>query len=335
MNLVLRRVAAMLPALIGVVVCIFVLTRVLPGDPARTLAGDQADPSVVAKIRTDMGLDRPLHIQLVRYFSDLLHGNLGFAWHTGHSVASDFASRLPATVELALVALVIALLAGVPLGVISATRRDRPVDHAGRVFSLLGASMPLFWLGLMVIVVFYNKLGWAPAPLGRVAEGINPPTGITGLYLVDSLLTGDVVAFRSALSHIIWPALCLATGSTAIIARMTRSAMLEVIGQDYVRTAVSKGLKPSVVTLKHALRNAAPVIVTISGLQFGQLMGGAVITETVFTWPGIGSYVVQSVLATDYAPVQAFTLVAAVVYLAANLVVDLVNARLDPRIADA
>jgi ABC-type dipeptide/oligopeptide/nickel transport system permease component len=335
MNLVLRRVTAMVPALIGVVVCIFVLTRVLPGDPARTLAGDQADPSVVAKIRTDMGLDQPLHLQLVRYFTDLLHGNLGFAWHTGHSVASDFASRLPATVELALVALLIALLAGVPLGVISATRRDRPVDHAGRVFSLLGASMPLFWLGLMVIVVFYNKLGWAPAPLGRVAEGVNPPTGLTGLYLVDSLLTGDFVAFRSALSHIIWPALCLATGSTAIIARMTRSAMLEVIGQDYVRTAVSKGLKPSVVTLKHALRNAAPVIVTISGLQFGQLMGGAVITETVFTWPGIGSYVVQSVLATDYAPVQAFTLVAAVVYLAANLVVDLVNARLDPRIADA
>ncbi len=334
MHHILRRVLAMMPALFGVVICIFVLTRVLPGDPARTLAGDQADPSVVERIRADMGLDQPLHVQLVRYFADLLHGDLGFAWHTGHSVAADFADRLPATVELALVALVLSILVGVPLGILSATRRDRPIDHAGRVFSLLGASMPLFWLGLMVIVVFYNQLGWEPAPLGRVAQGVNPPTDITGLYIVDSLLTGDRVALRSAVAHIIWPALCLATGSTAILARMTRSAMLEVIGQDYVRTATSKGLAPAIVVLKHAFKNAAPVVVTVAGLQFGQLMGGAVITETVFTWPGIGSYVVQSVLATDYAPVQAFTLLAALVYLAANLVVDLVNARLDPRIAD-
>lgn len=335
MNHVMRRILAMVPALLGVIVCIFLLTRVLPGDPARTLAGEQADPATVEKIRAEMGLDQPVFGQFFSYLRDLAGGDLGFAWHTGQPVLTDFASRLPATVELALVAVVISLLVGVPMGVISATRRDRPIDHASRVFSLIGSSMPLFWLALMVIFVFYNKLGWEPAPLGRLAQGVNPPTTITGLFVVDSLLTGDFVALKSALSHVIWPALCLATGSTAIIARMTRSEMLEVINQDYVRTARSKGLPPAKVILKHALKNAAPVIVTVVGLQFGQLLGGAVITETVFSWPGIGSYVVQSVLATDYAPVQAFTLLAAVIYLTVNLCVDLVNARLDPRIDHA
>lgn len=335
MNHVMRRILAMVPALLGVIVCIFLLTRVLPGDPARTLAGEQADPATVEKIRAEMGLDQPVIGQFFSYLRDLASGDLGFAWHTGQPVLTDFASRLPATVELALVAVAISLLIGVPMGVISATRRDRPIDHASRVFSLIGSSMPLFWLALMVIFVFYNKLGWEPAPLGRLAQGVNPPTTITGLFVVDSLLTGDFVALKSALSHVIWPALCLATGSTAIIARMTRSEMLEVINQDYVRTARSKGLPPAKVILKHALKNAAPVIVTVVGLQFGQLLGGAVITETVFSWPGIGSYVVQSVLATDYAPVQAFTLLAAVIYLTVNLCVDLVNARLDPRIDHA
>ena len=303
-----RRVLAMIPSLLGVVVCIFLLTRVLPGDPARTLAGEQADPATVAKIRTQMGLDQPLLAQFVTYLRDLAGGDLGFAWHTGQPVLTDFASRLPATVELAVTAIVI---------------------------SLVGSSMPIFWLALMVIFVFFNKLGWEPAPLGRIGQDVHPPTSITGFYVVDSLLTGDTVALSSSLSHLIWPALCLATGSTAIIARMTRSEMLEVINQDYVRTARSKGLPPAKVVLKHALKNAAPVVVTVVGLQFGMLLGGAVITETVFSWPGVGSYVVQSVLATDYAPVQAFTLLAAVVYLTVNLCVDLVNGRLDPRIEHA
>ena len=335
MNHVLRRVLAMVPALLGVILCIFLLTRVLPGDPARTLAGEQADPVTVDKIRSQMGLDQPLLAQLVRYVQDLASGDFGFAWHTGQPVLTDLASRLPATIELAMTAVLISLLVGVPMGVLSATRRDRPVDHASRLFSLVGASMPVFWLALMVIFVFYNKLGWEPAPLGRIAQGVRPPTSITGLYVLDSLLTGDILAFKSSISHIIWPALCLATGSTAIIARMTRSEMLEVINQDYVRTARSKGLPPAKVILKHALKNASPVVITVVGLQFGMLLGGAVITETVFSWPGIGSYVVQSVLATDYAPVQAFTLLAAVIYLTVNLCVDLVNARLDPRIEHA
>ena len=335
MSSLARRLLSMFPALLGVVVCIFLLTRVLPGDPARTLAGEQADPTTVEQIRVQMGLDAPVPVQFFRYVGDLLHGDLGFAWHTGHPVLDDFATRLPATVELALFALVIAVLVGVPVGILSATHRDRPVDHVTRVFSLIGASMPVFWLGLMVIFIFYNRLGVEPAPLGRIAQHVNPPTTITGLFVLDSLLSGDMAALRTSLSHIIWPALCLASGSTAIMARMTRSEMLEVINQDYIRTAISKGLSPLKVTAKHALKNAAPVIVTVVGLQFGLLMGGAVITETVFSWPGIGSYVVQSVLATDYAPVQAFTLLAAVTYLIVNLLVDLTNGRLDPRVGHA
>lgn len=333
-NLV-SRLLAMIPSLLGVIICIFLLTRILPGDPARTLAGDQATPEAVAQLRTEMGLDKPVYQQFWDYLVGLLHGDLGQAWHTGHPVASDLATRFPATIELALWALGIALLIGIPAGIVSATRRDRPIDHVTRVLSLVGSSMPLFWLGLLVIMVFYSRLGWMPAPLGRVDTSVNPPTHITGLYVVDSLLTGDLIALRSSVAHLFWPALVLATGSMAVVARMTRSGMLEVLGQDYVRTAVAKGLPGWLVIGKHALKNAAPVIVTIVGLQFGQLLGGAVLTETIFTWPGVGLYITQSVMATDYAPVQAFTLVAAVVYLVVNLLVDLINARLDPRIAHA
>ena len=335
MSYVIRRILAMIPALVGVVICIFLLTRVLPGDPARTLAGEQADAASVEKIRADMGLDQPLITQFFSYIGDLLRGDLGFAWHTGHTVVEDLASRLPATAELALVAILIALVIAVPLGIVSAVCRDRWIDHVGRVISLVGASMPLFWLGLLVIYFFYFTLGIAPAPIGRISTGVNPPTEVTGLFLVDSLLSGDTVAFSSSLQSIIWPALVLATGSIAMISRMTRSAMLEVLGQDYVRTARSKGLSPRFVIGKHAFRNASPSVVTVVGLEFGQLLGGAVITETIFSWPGVGSYVTQSIMATDYAPVQAFTLLAAAIFLVVNLIVDLVNAAIDPRVRNA
>lgn len=335
MGRVSRRLVSMVPALVGVVVCIFLITRVLPGDPARAIAGPQASPSTVAKLRDQMGLSEPLYQQFVIYIQNLLHGDLGFAWHTGHSVVSDLISRVPATVELGVFAILIALVIGIPLGIISALRRDRPIDHVSRVLSLLGASMPLFWLALLVIYFFFTQLGWEPAPLGRIGEGVSEPTHVTGFFIIDSLLSGDMVALKSSLSHIIWPALCLSTISTAIIARMVRSEMLEVISQDYIRTATSKGLPPAKVVLKHAFKNAAPVTLTVVGLQFGQLMGGAVITETIFAWPGVGSYVVKSIEATDYAPVQGFTLLAAIVYLVVNLIVDLTNARLDPRVQNA
>ncbi len=335
MRLILRRLLAMIPALLGVLVAVFVITRVLPGDPARTLAGDQADPTTVERIRIEMGLDKPLPAQFLDYVAGIFRGDLGFAWHTGHSVVEDLATRMPATIELGVTALLIAILLGVPLGVASAVRRGKLLDHITRVITLVGASMPLFWLGLLVIFAFYFKLGIAPAPTGRIGSGVNPPTTITGLYLVDAALTGDGVAFASAFSHIIWPAMVLATGGLAMISRMTRSSTLEVLGQDYVRTAVSKGLPPLVVVGKHAFRNASPAVVTVIGLEFGQLMGGAVLTETIFSWPGVGSYVTQSILATDYAPVQAFTLVAAAIYLVINLLVDLAHSAIDPRVRHA
>lgn len=330
-----RRLLAMIPALLGVLVCVFLLTRVLPGDPARTLAGEQADAGTIARIREQMGLDQPLWSQFVTYLSGIARGDLGLAWHTGRPVVEDLATRFPATAELALVALVIALVLGVPLGIISAVRRGTWVDHLGRIVGLTGASMPLFWLGMLVIYLFYFVLGWAPAPVGRLGQLVNAPTEITGLFLVDSLLSGDTVAFASALNHIIWPALVLSTGALAMFSRMTRSAMLEILDQDYVRTAVSKGLRPRAVIGKHALKNAAPPVLTVLGLELGQLLAGAVLTETIFTWPGIGSYVTQSILATDYAPIQAFTLLAALLYLTINLAVDLGQAAIDPRIRHA
>jgi ABC-type dipeptide/oligopeptide/nickel transport system permease component len=328
----LRRVAAMIPTLLGVIVIIFLITRVLPGDPARTIAGENAAPSVVAKLRVQMGLDKPLWQQFVDYFVGLFQGNLGFAWHTGHSVAHDFAERFPATVELGVTALLIGLIIGIPLGIIGAVQRGRLGDHVSRVISLLGASMPLFWLGILVISVFFGVLGWEPAPLGQIGQGVNPPTHVTGFYILDSILSGDMTSLGSELAHLIWPAMVLSVGSIAIISRMTRSAMLEVLGQDYIRTAQAKGMTQWKVIGAHALKNAAPSITTVAGLEFGQLLGGAVLTETIFNWPGIGNYVVQSIEATDYAPVQALTLIAAIIFLVVNLLVDLAQGIFDPKV---
>lgn len=332
MNSVLRRILSMIPTLLGVIVLIFIITRVLPGDPARTLAGDNAAPSQVAKLREQMGLDTPLWKQFVDYFGGLFQGDLGYAWHTGRPVLDDFAVRFPATAELAIAAILIGLVVGVSLGVFSAINRDRVGDHVARVISLLGASMPLFWLGLLVISFFYGQLGIEPAPIGRISDSVNPPTQITGLFVLDSALSGDMVALKDSFSHLIWPAMVLSVNAVAIISRMTRSAMLEVLGQDYIRTAESKGLAQSQVIGKHAFKNAAPTISVIVGLEFGQLLGGAVITEMIFNWPGVGGYVIESIQATDYAPVQALTLVSAVIFLVVNLLVDLTQRIFDPRV---
>lgn len=332
MNSVIRRILSMIPTLFGVIVLIFVITRVLPGDPARTLAGDNAAPSQVANLREEMGLDDAVWKQFLDYFGGLFQGDLGFAWHTGRPVLDDFVVRFPATVELAVTAILIGLVVGVSLGVFSALNRDRIGDHVARVVSLLGASMPLFWLGLLVISFFYGQLGVEPAPIGRISDSVNPPTQITGLFVLDSLLSGDMVALKDSFEHLIWPAMVLSVNATAIISRMTRSAMLEVLGQDYVRTAESKGIAQSQVIGKHAFKNAAPTINVIVGLEFGQLLGGAVITEMIFNWPGVGGYVIESIQATDYAPVQALTLVAAVIFLVVNLLVDLSQKIFDPRV---
>jgi len=329
---VVRRLIYAIPGLIGIILITFILSRVLPGDPAIMLAGEQAPPEVVEKIRLEMGLNDPLYMQFVDYAKELVQGNLGTAWHTGHTVISDFATRFPATLELTIVSMFFAILIAIPVGVLSATKKNSWVDHISRVFSLLGAAIPIFWLGLVLIYIFYAKLGISPAPLGRISQGVYPPTHITGLYILDSLITGDMVALKQSLRQILLPAICLSTGTMAIVARMTRSSMLEVIGLDYVRTARAKGLNESTVVYKHALVNALIPTLTVLGLQFGYLIGGAVITETIFAWPGIGSYITESILATDYAPIQAFTLLSAILFMIINLLVDLVYGLIDPRI---
>lgn len=264
----------MIPALIGIIIITFILSRVLPGDPALVMAGEQATDEVIAKIRADMGLDKPLFMQFFAYVGQLLQGDLGFAYHTGHTVMSDFATRFPATIELTLASMIIAICVAIPVGIIAATQKESIIDHISRVFSLIGACVPIFWLGLLGIYIFYSILGWAPAPMGRISGDLNPPTNITGLYVVDSLLSGDMVALKSSLAHLLLPAICLSTGTMAIVARMTRSSMLEVVGQDYVRTARAKGLSETAVIGKHSLINALIPTMTVLGLQFGGLMGG-------------------------------------------------------------
>jgi len=332
LQFITRRLLYLIPSLLGIVLITFILSRVLPGDPALMIAGEQAPQHVVENIRAQLGLNEPLYVQFGAYIKQLAQGDLGIAWHTGHTVLEDFAVRLPATIELGFASLLIALLVAIPVGIVAATKKESIVDHISRVFSLIGACMPVFWLGLLLILFFYSKLGIAPAPMGRIGGDILPPTSITGLYLVDSLLTADWVAFKQSLSHLILPAICLSAGTMAIIARMMRSSMLEVIGQDYIRTARAKGLNERSVVYKHALANASIPTITMVGLQIGYLLGGAVITETIFAWPGVGSYVTESILATDYAPIQAFTLLSAVVYSGINLLVDVIYGLIDPRI---
>ncbi|MFD3260617.1 ABC transporter permease [Paenibacillus lentus] len=328
----LRRIAMMIPSIIGIVMITFILTRILPGDPALMITGEQALPEVVEKVRQEYGFDQPLYIQFWDYIKQLLRGDLGFAWHTGHSVASDFVSRFPATLELTLASMLIALVVAIPLGIAAASRQNSIFDHISRVLSFIGSSVPIFWLGLLLIALFYAKLGWLPAPIGRISGGINPPTHITGLYVLDSLLSWDMIALKSSLHHLILPSLCLSMGTMAIVTKMIRASMLEVISQDFMRTAKAKGLSSRSVIYRHGLINSLIPSLTVIGLQFGALLGGAVITETIFVWPGIGNYVTESILSADYAPIQAMTLISAILYGFINLIVELLYGVLDPRV---
>ena len=329
---VIKRLLYAIPAILLVIIIIFVLTRVMPGDPARTYLGEMATQQQVDQLTEEWGLNDPLPVQFVRYLAGLLHGDLGMAWHTHQTVAYDFIKRFPASLELAIWAIVIAILIGVPLGIVSATHKNSLVDHIARVVSMLGATMPVFWFGLMLILIFYANLGWAAAPIGRISSGINPPTTITGMYVLDSILTGDIIALKDSVAHLILPAITLSLSSMAVLARMTRSSMLEVLGQDYIRTVRAKGMTEHVVIWRHALRNALIPILTVLGGQFGMMLGYTVVVETIFSWPGIGFYVTDSILNMDYNPVQAFALLSAILYVIINLILDLLNSVVDHRV---
>jgi peptide/nickel transport system permease protein len=313
LGFLLRRIVGIAAVMIGVSVITFAISHVIPADPAAAALGDHASA------------------EYVTYVTGILHGDLGLSIRTRRAVAADLADSFPATLELSFAALLIALLVGVPAGVWSAVFRGRLPDFVVRLLALAGGSMPVFWLGLIVIGVGYYQLGWFPGG-GRIDQFVAPPPARTGLYVIDSLLAGDAEALRSSLVHLVLPALTLGYFSTAVIARMTRSSMLEVLGQDYMRTARAKGLRERIVIVRHGLRNALIPTVTIIGLTFGSLLSGAVLTETIFSWPGLGRYATASAVSLDFPAVMGVTLLAAVVYPVANLVVDVAYYWLDPRI---
>lgn len=344
---ILRRLISVLPTLIGVTLVIFLFQRLIPGDPAVAMLGEHATQENVERIREQFGLNRPAFLdrdalangdlagffdsQYIRYFGRLLKFDLGNSIHRRIPVAETLGERFPATLELAILSLFISLLIGIPAGIISAARRNTGLDGVTMVGSLIGVSMPIFWLGIMEIMLFSVFLKWLPSG-GRLSTGIEIKS-ITNLLLLDSFLTGNFTGFVDALKHIAMPAIALATIPTAIITRMTRSSMLDVLQEDYIRTAAAKGLAEGVVLFRHALKNAFLPVITIIGIQAGTLLAGAVLTETIFSWPGIGKWVYDSILGRDYPIVQGVTLLIAIIFLLVNLLVDLSYALLDPRIS--
>ena len=329
---ILKRLATVIPTLIGVIVVTFLLTRVLPGDPAVYFAGPAATPQSIAEIRKSLGLDRSLPDQFLRYVNDLAHGNFGNSLSTGQPVAAEIASRLPASAELTLFGLFLAIAIAVPLGIFAAVKQGSLIDHLCRVIATAGVSLPVFFTGLLLVYVFYFRLGWSPAPLGRLDAFATSPPDITGFFLIDSLITGNFETFRAAFSQLILPAVTLAVFSLAPITRMTRASMLAVLASEFIRTARASGLNSRTVILTYAFRNAMLPVVTTLGMVFSFLLGANVLVEKVFAWPGIGSYAVEALLQSDFAPVQGFVLTMAVMYVALNLLIDVLYGVIDPRV---
>jgi peptide/nickel transport system permease protein len=319
-----------IPVLLGVSIVVFFMVRAIPGDPAQILLGQNATQDQINALTAKMGLDKPILVQYGLFLKDAASGDLGDSIVTGRPVTTELLVRLPATFELTAFAMLIAVLVGVPVGVISAVKQYSLLDKVTSVLALTGISMPIFWLAMILVVIFGVNLELLPFP-GR----LDPTTGITaitGLVLVDSLLTLNFAGFWDGLLHLIMPALALGTIPMAVVMRMTRSSMLEVMGEDYVRTARAKGVVPWRVVFKHALRNAMLPTITVIGLQVGLLMGGAIITETIFSWPGIGLYAYNSIYSRDYASIQGVVLYGALLFVLINLVVDILYAVLDPRV---
>jgi dipeptide transport system permease protein len=331
LRFLLTRVALVIPTFIGMTLLAFFLVRLVPGDPIETMAGERGiDEARHAALVKEYGFDKPVLVQYGIYIGRVLHGDLGKSIITQAPVISEFGALFPATVELALCAIVFALLLGIPAGILAAVRRNSIFDHGVMATSLTGYSMPIFWWGLLLILLFSVQLGWTPVS-GRidVLYYVEPKTGF---LLVDSLLSGDKGAFRSALSHLVLPAIVLGTNPLAVVARMTRSAMLEVLGEDYIRTARAKGLPRLRVVGIHALRNALIPVVTVIGLQVGVLFTGAILTETIFSWPGVGKWLIEAINRRDYPVLQGGMLLLGVVVMLVNLGVDVAYGVINPRI---
>lgn len=330
LKFILKRILLAIPVLLGVSIIVFLIMRVFSADPAPVVLGEHATEEAMRAWREANGLNDPLIVQYWHFLTGALTGDLGTSYYTHAPVADEILSRFPATIELALFAIVIASVVGIVLGVISSTHKGSIVDNVSMVIALIGVSMPIFWLGVLLIILFAGTLHWLPSA-GRI-DPMLQPVGGTGFYILDTLLAGDGEALVDALRHILLPALALSMYSMAIITRMTRSSMLDTLNEDYVRTARAKGLRTGVVTRHHALRNAMLPVSTVIGLQLGSLLGGAMLTETVFAWPGIGKYTVDCILKSDFPVVQGVVLLIGCVFVIVNLVVDVIYAYLDPRI---
>lgn len=325
------RVSLVIPTFIGVTLLTFALIRIIPGDPIELLAGERGiDPVRHAELKADLGLDRPLLAQYGLYITNVVQGDLGESILTREPVLSEFLARFPATLELSICAILFALAIGLPAGVLAAVKRGSSLDHTVMAVSLTGFSMPIFWWALLAILLFSVTLGWTPVS-GRISllYFFEP---VTGFMLIDAWLSGEPGAFKSAVSHLVLPSVVLGTIPLAVIARMTRSSMLEVLGDDYIRTARAKGVPPLQVITVHALRNALIPVVTVIGLQTGALLAGAILTETIFAWPGVGKWLVESVHRRDYPVLQGGVLLVATLVMTVNLLVDVLYGFINPRI---
>ena len=327
---IMKRILLLIPVLLGVSIIVFGVTHAFTTDPASTILGQHATEAQITALDEKLGFNLPIPVQYWRYFLGLIRGDLGESLYSSTPVINELMARFPATAELALAATIFATIFGVVVGLVSAVKKNTWVDYTSMAGALAGVSIPVFWLGIMLIILFGVILKWLPTN-GRIDVGALVPK-VTGLYTVDTLITGHFDMFANAVSHLVLPTVTLGLYSTAIIARMTRSAVLETLEQDYIRTAWAKGLTEKIVVLRHALRNALIPVVTVIGLQLGALLGGAVLTETVFSWPGIGKYTVDAITKSDYPVICGAVLLVAFIFVAVNLVVDIIYALLDPRI---
>jgi len=327
-----RRLLQATPSVFGIIVISFVLTRALPGDPAVYFAGAMADEASIEQVRQALGLDKGWLEQFVIYVTNLAHGEMGMSLNTGRPVLEELLTRLPASLELTFLGLGFAVAIAIPLGILAATRPGSWVDHLCRVLVTAGVSLPTFFTGLFLIYIFYYLLGWAPSPIGRFDFIYLSPPHVTGFYTLDSLIAGDLETFRAALVQLILPSITLALFALAPIARMTRASMLNALGSDYVRTARANGLSRHTVLITYAFRNAVLPVLTTLGMVFSFLLGANVLVEKVFSWPGIGSFAIEALVASDYAAVQGFVLSMALLFVVVNLAIDVLHTIIDPRV---
>jgi peptide/nickel transport system permease protein len=330
---ILRRLILTIPLLFGVTLIAFLISHAVPADPVTANLGQKAmsNPEIVAAFRAEWGLDKPLTEQYAIYLKNLLRGDMGRSIKSRRAVVEDLRAFLPATIELATTAILFGATIGLILGLTSALMRNSWIDHFARIISLFGVSVPVFWLALLALYIFYAELGWAAGP-GRLDVGMTAPPHVTGLFTVDAILAGQWDVFRNAVSHLILPALVLGSYTTGLITRVTRSALLEVLGEDYIRTARSKGLRPHLVVSRHAFRNSMIPVITVIGFSYGNLLAGTVLTESIFAWPGIGQYAYRASSSLDFPAIMGVSMVIAVIFIFTNLVVDVLYFILDPRL---